>query len=188
MFRPIIVALLLCVTAAAQVREKETPELRQKQVRQLLEEFNAAFEQRDVEAISHIVSSDLTVVAGGETVQSWTAYRDNVLYKTFSKPAPTSTWEIESLTATPEMAWALTKTTVERNRDGAPEFNLYTTYVLEKRAESAEIEAASGSVDKQSAKTTVATAPSWRIVFMHSSGNRPRRALGQTAQNQTEQQ
>jgi ketosteroid isomerase-like protein len=125
--------LLLSAVSFAQVREKDTAETREEKVRDLLEKFNEAYRQKDANALAEYVTADLTGFAGGKTFTSWNDYRDTVLSKIFSRNMPPSTWEIEKIVTTPEMAWAYTKTNYRARRQGQPvEADLYQVFVMQK--------------------------------------------------------
>jgi ketosteroid isomerase-like protein len=150
--------LLLCsLTLCGQVREKETAETREEKVRDLLEKFNEAYQQKNMDSLATFVASDLTGFAAGKTFSSWEQYRDNVLYPAFSRNLPPSTWEVEKIVTSPEMAWAYTKTSYKSRRQGQPvEADLYQVFVLQKSA------AALATKNKPSAPPS----GDWKIVLI----------------------
>lgn len=129
--------LLACLSLMAQVREKETPQTREEKVRDVLEKFNLAYQERDANALSHLVTPGLAVFAGGKAFTSWEDYRDNFLNATFTRPMPPSTWEVEKVVTSPEMAWAYTKTHYTMHRQAQTvQADLYQVFVLQKGASS----------------------------------------------------
>ena len=157
------------VAALAQVRELETPQTREQAVRDLIEKFNLAYEQKDAQSISSLVSSDLTAFASGRAFSSWDDYNENFLKTVFSRHMPTSTWQIEKVVTAPEMAWAYTKTTFTVRRQSQQiEADLYQLFVLRKT---------------QSAKSKTSSAPDspWKIAVIDYTFHRE----GPSAQNQS---
>ena len=148
--------LLACVSLAAQVREKETSQTREEKVRDTLEKFNLASQQKDSDTVAKLVTSDVTVFAGGKAFTSWEDYRDNFLNAAFSRPMPPSTWEVQKMVTAPDMAWAYTKTHYNIRRQGQPvEADLYQVFVLQKTAA------------PTSAKASTSSAQSdWRIALI----------------------
>ena len=133
---PAILLLLLGVVATAQVREKATPATREQEVRDLLEKYNLAYQQKDVEAISKLVATDLTAFAAGKVFKSWEEYRDNFLHAALARTMPASTWGIEKVVTSPEMAWAYTRTEYQVKRQGQQiEADLYQVFIVQKPGE-----------------------------------------------------
>ena len=125
--------LLACVSLAAQVGEKETSQTREEKVRDTLEKFNVASQQKDSDTVAKLVTSDVTVFAGGKAFTSWQDYRDNFLNAAFSRNMPPSTWDVQKVVTAPDMAWAYTKTHYNIRRQGQPvEADLYQVFVLQK--------------------------------------------------------
>jgi len=152
-----IFVLLFSLTLVSQVREKETAETRQEKVRDLLEKFNQAYQQKNVEALAQFVAADMTGFAGGKTFSNWEEYRDNFLYPTFSRNLPPSTWEVEKIMTVPEMAWAYTKTSYKSRRQGqAVEADLYQVFVLQKLA----------SASAAKSKSAAPPSADWKIVLV----------------------
>ena len=171
----LLIFLLLgtVIASAAQVREKETASTREQEVRDLIEKFNLDYQQKDTQAISSIVSSDLKAFAGGRAFASWVDYRDGFLSTAFSRRLPASTWEIEKVVTAPEMAWAYTKTTYTARLKGQPvEADLYQLFVLQK------LPGQSNTVAKSSSTTSPQT--DWKIVVIDYSFHRE--GLGQQGQ------
>lgn len=149
--------LLSAVALSAQVREKETAETREEKIRDLLEKFNQAYQQKDVESLAQFVAANMTGFAGGKTFASWEEYRDNFLYPTFSRNLPASTWDIEKIVTSPDMAWAYTKTSYKARRQGQPvEADLYQVFIVQKLA-------ATASAKSKSAAPSPAD---WKIVLV----------------------
>ena len=147
--------LILIVPAVSQVREKETAETREEKVRDLLERFNQAYQQKDIEGLAHFVSSGLTGFAGGKNFTSWQEFHDKVLQTIFARQMPPSTWEIEKIVTTPEMAWAYTKTAFKTRRQGQQiQADLYQVFVVQKLAAAD----ASNSTERSSSD--------WKIVLI----------------------
>ncbi|MBV9074842.1 MAG: nuclear transport factor 2 family protein [Acidobacteria bacterium] len=149
--------LFLACAAYSQVREKDTPDTREQKVRDLLEKFNQAYQQKDMESLALYVSPELTGFAGGRAFLSWQDYRDTFLSRIFSRNMPPSTWEIEKIVTSPDMAWAYTKTNYKARRQGQPvEADLYQVFVLQKLApQKAAI-----------AKPAAPAASDWKIVLI----------------------
>ena len=169
----LIFVVLAGAFASSQVREKETASTREQEVRDLIEKFNLDYQQKDTQAISGIVSSDLKAFAGGRVFASWTEFRDGLLTTAFSRRLPASTWEIEKIATAPEMAWAYTKTTYTARFQGQPvEADLYQLFVLQK------LPVQSNAVAKSSSSTSAQT--DWKIVVIDNSFHRE--GLGQQAQ------
>jgi len=125
--------LLTCISMPAQVRERETPQTREQKVRAILERFNLASQQKDSDALSKLVTTDVTAFAGGKPFTSWQDYRDIFLSAAFARPMPPSTWEVEKVVTTPEMGWAYTKTHYNARRQGqAVQADLFQVFVLQK--------------------------------------------------------
>ena len=130
-------ALLVCLVAPAQVRERGTTETREETIRDILEKFNPAYQQKDVEAIC------------------WDQYRDDFLYNAFSRPMPASTWEVNKIVTSPEMPWAHTKSAYRGRRKGREVgAELYQLFILQKSAASSSTKA----------KSTAPTQTDWKIV------------------------
>ena len=169
------------VAALAQVRELETPQSRDQAVRDLVEKFNVAYEQKDAQSISSLVSSDLTAFAGGRAFASWDDYNQNFLKTVFSRHMPTSTWQIEKVVTAPEMAWAYTKTTFTVSRQARQiQADLYQLFVLRKT-----------SSKTQLAKSNTSSAPdsSWKIAVIDYTFHREQpNAQNQSNTSQPEQQ
>lgn len=129
----VLLVLLSGVSLFAQVREKETAETREEKIRDLLERFNAAFQQKDVDTLSQFVSPKLIGFAGGKNFSSWEEFRNNLLHTIFARQMPPSTWEIEKIVTAPEMAWAFTKTMFKARRQGQQiQADLYQVFVVQK--------------------------------------------------------
>lgn len=157
--RSIAVPLLLLysLVLCGQVREKETAETREEKVRDLLEKFNEAYQQRNMDSLATLVTPDLTGFAAGKTFSSWEQYRDNVLYPAFSRNLPPSTWEVEKIVTSPEMAWAYTKTSYKSRRQGQPvEADLYQVFVMQKPM----------AITATQAKAAAPASGDWRIVLI----------------------
>ena len=149
---PAILVLLSGIVATAQVREKATPATREQQVRDLLEKYNLAYQQKDVEAISKLAAPDLTAIAAGKVFNSWEEYRDSFLSVAFGRTMPASTWEIERVVTSPEIAWAYTRTQYQVKRQGQQaEADLYQLFILQKSGETA------------GKSRTSSLAPEWKI-------------------------
>jgi ketosteroid isomerase-like protein len=172
-----ILALLTCASVSAQVREKETAETREEKVRDLLERFNAAYQRKDVDTLGQFVSPHLTGFAGGKNFSSWDDFRDKLVQTIFARQMPPSTWQIEKIVTTPEMAWAYTKTSYKARRQGqAIQADLYQVFILQKL------------VAKTAAKpeSSEAASPDWKIVLIDYTLERE--PLGQSAPPNTEPQ
>ncbi len=129
----IFAVLTASMFSAAQVREKETPQSRGQKVRDLLEKFNLAYQQKDTDTVTSFAAPDIVVFGGGNIFSGRDDFRDSFLAKAFAKPLPPSTWEIEKVVATPEMAWAYTKSIYKSRRQGQQiEADLYQLFVLQK--------------------------------------------------------
>ena len=128
--------LLLCSLAVfGQVREKETAGTREQQIRDLLEKFNEAYQQKNMDSLATLVAPDMTGFAGGKNFSSWEQYRDNFLAGAFARNLPPSTWDVEKIVTSPDMAWAYTKTSYKAHRQGqAVEADLYQVFVMQKPA------------------------------------------------------
>jgi ketosteroid isomerase-like protein len=164
-------------SAFAQVREQETRETREEKVRDLLERFNAAYQQKDVDSLSQFVSQDLIAFAGGKNFAGWEDYRDKLLHTIFVRQMPPSTWEIEKIVTTPEMAWAFTKTMFKARRQGQQiQADLYQVFVVQKRS----------AQNAAKSKTTQPASPDWKIVLIDYTFERE--APPQTEQPSTEQE
>jgi ketosteroid isomerase-like protein len=160
----------------AQVREKETAETREEKIRDLLERFNAAYQQKDVDTLSQFVSPDLIAFAGGKNFASWEDYRDKLLHTIFARQMPPSTWEIEKIVTTPEMAWAFTKTTFKARRQGQQiQADLYQVFVVQKLS----------AQNATKSKSTEPASPDWKIALIDYTFERE--APAQTAQPTPEQ-
>jgi len=172
-----LLALLSFASAFPQVREKETAETREEKVRDLLERFNAAYQQKDVDTLGQFVSPDLTGFAGGKNFSSWDDFRGKLLQTIFARQMPPSTWQIEKIVTTPEMAWAYTKTSFKTRRQGQPiQADLYQVFILQKLA---------GSSAAKSKSSEVASSD-WKIVLIDYTLERE--PLGQATQPSTEPQ
>jgi ketosteroid isomerase-like protein len=169
--------LFLSAGLFGQVRERETAETREEKVRDLLEKFNQAYQQKNVESLATFVAPDMTGFAGGKKFGSWEEYRDNFLYPTFSRSMPPSTWDIEKIVTAPEMAWAYTKTSYKARRQGQQvEADLYQAFVLQKLA--------AGGTSKS--KPTSSAPADWKIVLIDYSFHAA--PLNQAAQPNSEPQ
>lgn len=161
----LIFMLLVSALASPQVREKETAATREQEVRDLVEKFNLDYQQKDLQAISGIVVPDLRAFAGGRVFANWVDYRDGFLAAAFSRHLPASTWEIEKVATTTEMAWAYTKTTYTARRQGQQiEADLYQLFVLQKLP--AQANAGAKSSSSAGAQTD------WKIVVIDYSFHR----------------
>lgn len=161
----LIAMLFVSALTSSQVREKETAATREQEVRDIVEKFNLEYQQKDIEAMSSIVTPDLKAFAGGRVFGSWTDYRDGFLSTAFKRRLPASTWEIDKVATTPEMAWAYTKTTyTARFQRQQVEADLYQLFVLQK------LPAQSSAVAKSSSAAGLAT--DWKIVVIDYSFHR----------------
>ena len=174
-------AVLLCllsVRLAAQVREKETAETREEKVRDLLERFNQAYQQKDIEGLAQFVSPEVTGFAGGKNFTSWQDFHDKFLQNVFARQMPPSTWEIEKIVTTPDMAWAYTKTSYKARRQGQQiQADLYQVFVVQKLTQAA---------SAVKSKSTETAASDWKIVLIDYTLERE--PLAQPAQPNSEQQ
>lgn len=154
----VVLLLLLCnLAVSGQVREKETAETRDEQIRDLLEKFNEAYQQKNVESLATLFTSEMIGFAAGKTFGSWEQYRDNFLYPTFARNLPPSTWEVEKIVTSPEMAWAYTKTSYKSRRQGqAVEADLYQVFVMQKAA----------AATAAKSKPTTSASSGWKIVLI----------------------
>ena len=154
-----ILAVFACVVVSAQVREMETPQTREQQVRDLIERFNLAYEQKDVQSISGLVVSDLTAFAAGRVFSNWDDYNNNFLQTAFSRHMPASTWQIEKVVTVPEMAWAYTKTTYTLRRQNQQiQADLYQLFVLRKTS--------TKTPQLAKSKSSNSTESSWKIAVI----------------------
>jgi ketosteroid isomerase-like protein len=152
-----VLVFLSSLSVCAQVREKETAETREEKIRDLLERFNTAYQQKDVEALSQFVSPDLIGFAGGKNFSSWEEFRDNLLHTIFVRQMPPSTWEIEKIVTAPEMAWAFTKTMFKARRQGQQiQADLYQVFVVQKLS----------TQNAVRSKSTEPASPDWKIVLI----------------------
>jgi ketosteroid isomerase-like protein len=143
---------LVCLPSVAQVREKQTPETREQEVRDVLSKFNLSYQEKDIDSLAAFVTPGLIAFASGQLFPSWEAYRDNFLQTAFSRRMPPATWEIVKITTSPEMAWAYTKTSFKARRQGqAVTADLYQLFILQK-----------GQASASKAKTS--GVPDWKIV------------------------
>jgi ketosteroid isomerase-like protein len=139
------------------VREKETAETREEKIRDLLERFNAAYQQKDVDTLSQFVSPDLVGFTGGKKFSSWDEFRKNLLHTIFARQMPPSTWEIEKVVTAPEMAWAFTKTMFKARRQGQQiQADLYQVFVVQKLS----------AQNAAKSKSTQPDSPDWKIVLI----------------------
>ena len=154
-----LIVLALCSLAAyAQVREMETAQTREQEVRAVIEKFNLAYEQKDLQSMSDLVRPDLTAFAGGQTYASWSDYSGNFLRAAFSRHLPGSTWEIKKVVTAPEMAWAYTKTTYAVRRQGQQiQAELYQLFVVQKE---------SSASHAAKSKPVEAANPAWKIAVI----------------------
>lgn len=152
----ILVFAVFNLPLIAQVREKETAETREEKVRDLLERFNQAYQQKDIEGLAQFVSPGLTGFAGGKNFTSWQEFHDKILQTIFARQMPPSTWEIEKIVTTPEMAWAYTKTAFKTRRQGQPmQADLYQVFVVQKMA-----------ANESKSKSRETTSSDWKIVLI----------------------
>jgi ketosteroid isomerase-like protein len=173
----VFLILMAAIPAVSQVREKETAETREEKVRDLLERFNQAYQQKDIEGLAQFVSPGFTGFAGGRNFTSWQGFHDEILQTIFSRQMPPSTWEIEKIVTTPDMAWAYTKTAFKTRRQGQPiQADLYQVFVVQK------LSAANAS----KSKSIEATSSDWKIVLIDYTLEREPQA--QTMQPNTPQQ
>ncbi len=106
----------------------ETPD---NEVRAVITAFQDAVRDRNVAHVQKTVGSDVVSIQEGVRRDGWEQYRDRRLVPEFARPAPASAWEIVRLSASADMAWAYTKTTLSTPATG--DVVMWTVFVLERR-------------------------------------------------------
>lgn len=120
---------------AQQSKPAALPDCNQ-QVRQVVEQFEAALKARDLKKIESVMAEDLVALENGHRNDGWADFRDNHLVPEMQDPEPPSTREIIRVTATEKMGWAYSKTTLAIPRAGKTvNAELWSVYILEKRGE-----------------------------------------------------
>lgn len=119
-----ILALLCSLPAWA-----ETPE---NEVRAVITAFQDALRDRNVAHVQKAVGNDVVSIQQGSRRDGWEEYRDHRLVPEFAHPAPASRWEIVKLSASADIAWAYTKTTISSPARG--DVVMWTVFVLERRS------------------------------------------------------
>ncbi len=100
-----------------------------------MNEFQRAWEKRDVSAIESLVAQDLVVLENGHRNDGWLDFRDNHLIPEMREPSPPSKTELIKITATPALGWGYTRTTMSLTRTNGEKTDaeLWSVYIVEKR-------------------------------------------------------
>ena len=129
LFALVFIAAVTCSSSSA----KDTPA---ENVRRVVSQFQQALEKRDVASIERLVANDVVVLENGHRNDGWLDFRDNHLIPEMKEPAPPSKTELIKITATSSMGWAYTRTTMllTRKNGEKADAELWSVYVVEKRA------------------------------------------------------
>jgi ketosteroid isomerase-like protein len=96
--------------------------------------FEQGLRERKLALIAGVVAEDIVVLENGERNDGWADFRDNHLVPEMQEPAPPSQGEFLRSTVKGDMAWALTRTTMNIVRHGVKtEVVVWSAYVLERR-------------------------------------------------------
>jgi ketosteroid isomerase-like protein len=104
-------------------------------VRKVIEQFEQGLAERNLAKIEPLMAQDMVAFENGHRNDGWADFRDNHLVPEMQEPAPPMKSEFVRVTATPQMGWGYTKTTMTLTRKGGEKVEavLWSMYVLEKR-------------------------------------------------------
>lgn len=124
-----VIVLLVCAAAVAQNQDPSA------EIRRTVEQFEAGLKQRDLARIEAVVAPDMVAFENGHRNDTWADFRDHHLVPEMKEPAPPSQTELVRVSATAEMGWAYTRTTMTLTRRSGEKVEgvLWSVYVLEKR-------------------------------------------------------
>jgi ketosteroid isomerase-like protein len=122
------------------------------EVRDVINQFQQAFDARDLKAIENLVDPAIVVFENGYRNDGWTDFRDHHLKPHFEEPATHSTWEIVKVVAMPAMAWAYTREVIPITSKAGKkdELLVWSLYVLERGSGAWKISSLSWSVKSSS--------------------------------------
>jgi ketosteroid isomerase-like protein len=105
------------------------------EVRRVVQQFEEGLNKRDLSKIEPLVAPEIVALENGHRNDGWADFRDNHLVPEMKEPAPPSKTEIIKVKATPQMAWAYTRTEMTLTLKTGEKANalLWSVYVLEKR-------------------------------------------------------
>lgn len=126
--------LRLLLVLAATSSPVLAADLADRDIRNVIDNFQQAIERHDVAAIGILVSPDIVVLENGHRNDGWTDFRDNHLIPEFKEPVAPSKWEFVKVIATSEMAWGYTKQTIAgTGEDGKPAaYQIWSVYIIQK--------------------------------------------------------
>lgn len=144
-------AALLCILAllCSLPSWADTPE---NEVRAVITAFQDGMRDRNVAHVQKTVGNDIVSILEGSRRDGWEEFRDHRLVPEFAHPAAASRWEIVKLSASADIAWAYTKTTLSSTSKG--DTVMWTVFVLERRGKE------------------------WKIVMVDQTSGRPHPAPG----------
>lgn len=126
--------LLILGTAAFGQRSTEAPS--EKVVRQLIEQFEAGVQERDLKKIEAVVADDLVAFENGHRNDGWADFRDHHLVPEMKEPAPPMTRKTVRISATDRMGWGYSEATFSGKRPNGDtvQYQLWSIYVVERRS------------------------------------------------------
>lgn len=107
------------------------------EVRAVIEQFEQGLAARDLARLEPLMADDMVALENGHRNDSWADFRDNHLVPEMKEPAQPMKSELVRVTATPQMGWGYTKTTMTLTRKSGEkvEATLWSLYVVEKRGD-----------------------------------------------------
>jgi ketosteroid isomerase-like protein len=123
--------LSVLVIASAALLAQSTRD-KEGRVGEVINRFEVALQQHDVQTIEALVSADIVVFENGHRNDGWQDFRDHHLLPEFKASRTTYRTEIVRIEATPSLAWGYCRMNraYTPKKDNAPD--VWTIYVLRK--------------------------------------------------------
>jgi ketosteroid isomerase-like protein len=146
--RAVALGALAVFSAASRAQGDASPE---DATRDVVTRFERALQDHDVPAIAALVADDIVVFENGHRNDGWQDFRDNHLVPEMKGPKHPMKGAVVKLRATPQMAWAYTRTELFADPEKPRKVShvLWSVYVLEPRPEGWKILSLDWSIGKQ---------------------------------------
>lgn len=107
------------------------------QVRAVIQQFEQGLRQRNLSMIEPLAADEIVVFENGHRNDGWADFRDNHLIPEMKEPAAPAESRFVKIKAGADMAWGYTRTEIPITRKNGDKATLllWSTYVLEKRAD-----------------------------------------------------
>lgn len=127
-------AILIAVLSLTSVATMGQVEGEQREVRNVISDFENALQTRSIEKIESLVSADVAVFENGYRNDGWVDFRDRHLVPQF-KTSPTQyRSEIVKIDVGPSMAWGYSRMSRAIIHVGDKRPDLWAIYILKKEA------------------------------------------------------